>query len=220
MRLRRRSVDGRAAEGQGDWVFALVEQERVELSQQLHDGPLHEVVDAVVAIEAIAASNDQRLELLLVAGRLRTSIRRIEEGFLDTAPGDLAERGLLPALEELSRWASARGVALEVFGTHPGPYPPPVERLVFRVVRETMRSAMRYAGATRVRVRLLRRGDEIALTVVHDAGPRPVPGGGAPVGNGLRLLRVAAQDLGGSLGAVRAPDGTVVVNLQVPVVRR
>lgn len=108
----------------------------------------------------------------------------------------------VPALVERARAGGAQ-VALDLCSADG--LPDGVQLAAAHVVREGLENAARHAGATAVRVEVVRDGGRLRVSVV-DAGPAAGSGGRAPgAGHGLELLaaRVAAQ--GGRLEA--GPDG-------------
>lgn len=82
-------------------------------------------------------------------------------------PQVLAQLGLIPAIRELLQQSESRGdyvidADLDDVGK------PESQQLLYRAARELLANIHKHAGATVVRVGLLRRGDRIVLTVADD----------------------------------------------------
>ena len=124
-------------------------------------------------------------------------------------PGILTERGLGPALDELT----ARGrLPVDLVVSLPKRLPDRVETAAYFLVSEALTNVAKYARATNVRVRV-ERNDGRAVIQVEDDGT----GGADPSrGSGLRGLRDRVEALGGRFTFMSPPGRGTVVEAEIP----
>ena len=197
------------------------EQERI--ARELHDVIAHSV--SVMVVQA-AAANDvferqperarEALRSIEESGRSAlTELRRLlgivrthERGRFEPQPG-------LAALEELIEQVRATGleVGLELDGEL-GELPSGVDLSAYRIVQEALTNTLKHAHAGRARVRIARRGQELAIEV-SDNGSGP----GEPAGNGHGLIgmRERVALLGGELEAGAQAGGGFAVKVRLPI---
>jgi len=133
-------------------------------------------------------------------------------GALRQSNGDAGARSPQPGLEQLpglvARCCEAgQPVTLEVTGS-PRALPASYQLAAYRVVQEALTNAAKHAGASRIDVRLARRGSRLSVEVEDDGAGFDDP----RRGTGLRGLedRVAALD--GRFEVVSEPgEGTTVI---------
>ena len=114
-------------------------------------------------------------------------------------PAGLAEYGLEPTLAAL---AGRSPMALEVTALPDRRLPEVVEVSIYYLVSEALSNAVKYAGATRVRVAVVQGADHVLAEVADDGA-----GGADPAaGSGLAGLAGRIEALGGTL-AVDSPAG-------------
>ena len=89
--------------------------------------------------------------------------------------------------------------------------------VVFRVIKESVRNAVKHAQASRIEVRVTRDHEGGLAAEVHDDGigcnPTPDP---RSSGLGLRLMRHATAAAGGSLRVESSPGSGTAVHLELP----
>ena len=197
------------------------EQERI--ARELHDVIAHSV--SVMVVQA-AAANDvferqperarEALRSIEESGRSAlTELRRLlgivrthERGRFEPQPG-------LAALEELIEQVRGTGleVGLELDGEL-GELPSGVDLSAYRIVQEALTNTLKHAHAGRARVRIARRGQELAIEV-SDNGSGP----GEPAGNGHGLIgmRERVALLGGELEAGAQAGGGFAVKVRLPI---
>ena len=106
-------------------------------------------------------------------------------------------------------------VTLRLEGSR-GPLPAPAVQTAYRVVRESLTNALRYASGAPVRVRVHGGTDAIASEVTNDAAPRAGTLAGHGTGNGLRGLRERVGACGGRLEAGPRDEGGWRVAAHIP----
>jgi signal transduction histidine kinase len=192
--------------------------ERTRIARELHDVVTHHVTAMVVQAEAaryLTAAPD-RLDRTLTAvsdtGRRAISDLRHLLDVLN--PGhDPEPVGDLRALVKQTRQAgqpvefTEDGVVSEPAGS--------ADAAVYRVVREALTNALKYAHGNRTVVRVRHDPKEISVEVSTDGpGSRTASPGGS--GRGLAGLRERVGLLGGEFDATPGPDGGFVVTARIP----
>jgi len=187
------------------------------LSEQLHDGPLQNLLAARLDLDELrehpTPDGFDRLDAALretVAG-LRTTVSTLH-------PQVLAQVGLSAAVRDLAarheqRWGTTVHTEIDEVGH------PEAQALVHRAARELLANAHKHSGATRIDV-TLRRGAAGTVLAVADNGvgfdpdilARRVSEGHI----GLASLVVAVEASGGSVEFGPGPAGGSTVTVTVP----
>ena len=180
------------------------EDERVRLARELHDDTIQSLIALQQRIEmtqkamtkdpALAATKMTELKTLL-ADTL-TSVRRFVR---DLRPTYLAELGLIPALESLTRDAPAtftvQGEETRLDAER--------ELVLFRIVQESLRNVAKHAKAERVNVTLEFDEHEVTATIQDDGigfDAPDAPASYAKAGHfGLMGMQERAQLFGGNV---------------------
>ncbi len=170
------------------------EEERTRLRRELHDGVGPSLAAIGLGLRALQSRAGEQEPVVKELGdevqRALAEVRRICEGL---RPGELAELGLVPALQVAAeRLRALGGPEIAVTGDPLPPLPPAVEVAAFRLTMEAMTNAVRHSAARQVVVHL-GHDDGLALTIADDgAGMQD-----ATAGVGLRAMRERAEELGG-----------------------
>lgn len=182
------------------------------LSEQLHDGPLQNLLAARFDLTALranpSAANLERLETALADAvvALRSAVTTLHPQVLDQA-------GLTPALRQLvaghqQRWEIPIDADLQEVGRPSG------QAMLYRAGRELLVNAAKHARAGRLRVTLRRDGDEVTLSVADDGvgfDPARLAARVADGHIGLASLVAGIEAMGGSVRIDSAPgEGTTV----------
>lgn len=198
-----------------------VRHERSRIADELHD-----LVGHALSVMVIQAAAGQRLAgrdperadaaLVAIAGAARAGerdLRRLGDMLTGGEPeGDLS---LVDALVERSR-ASGLDARYQIAGPADR-LPLPVAHLVYRVVREGLTNALRYAAGGTVEVLIDADGAAVRVSITdHGSGersPRLVPRGG----HGLAGLRQRVADLGGTFDAGPTAEPGWQVKAEIPL---
>jgi signal transduction histidine kinase len=210
-RLRAR-VDDLAASRAGAVEAAQDQLERIE--RDLHDGAQARLVglamelgmaeeelqkDPGAAVDTVRRARDETLAAL---GELRDLSRGMR-------PAMLEERGLTAAVESLlSR--SPLAVSLSVLGEVDSA-PDKVQAAAYFVVAEAATNAAKHGGAERLRVRVERTAEALAVAVEDDGR-----GGARAGGSGLEGLRKRVAALDGRLEVISPAGGPTTVRAEIP----
>ena len=183
-----------------------------ELSEQLHDGPLQNLLAARLDLEELRANpTDEgfdRLDATLreSAAALRTTVSSLHPQVLDQVGLSAAVGDLVAKFEQ--RWGIPVETDIDDVG-HPG-----CRAMIFRAARELLANVAKHARAGRVELGLHRDGDLVTLTVADDgAGFEPdVLARRVAEGHiGLASLVVGIAALGGVVDLDTEPgSGTTV----------
>jgi signal transduction histidine kinase len=178
------------------------DEERRRLERNLHDGAQQHLVALKVKLglaEMLLDRDPVKAQTTLV--QLKADADEALETLRDLARGIypplLADKGLTAALESQARKAT---VEVVVHGDGIGRYSQQVEAAVYFSVLEAMQNVQKYAGATKVVVRLREEADRLAFAVEDDGCGFDV----ATVsrGSGLNNMEDRLDALGGSLQVV------------------
>lgn len=161
-----------AQEAMQNYIVAITrgqEDERLRLARELHDDTIQSLIALQQRVEmahkalakdpALAAKKIAELQSLLTQSL--DSVRRF---IRDLRPTYLAELGLLPALEMLTREASAQ---FEVQGDEQR-LDAERELALYRIVQEALSNVTKHARAKHVGLRLAFDTDEVTATVEDD----------------------------------------------------
>lgn len=183
-----------------------------ELSEQLHDGPLQNLLAARLDLEDLRANpTDEgfdRLDATLreSAAALRTTVSTLHPQVLDQVGLSAAVSDLVAKFEQ--RWNIAVQADIEDVGQ------PGCRAMIFRAARELLANVAKHARARVVHVRLDRTGDVVRLQVADDGAGFDLEVLARRVAEGhigLASLIVGIEAIGGAVDIDTAPgSGTSV----------
>ena len=186
---------------------------RRRIERDLHDGAQQQLVTLALELRLLRSRVEDPETAALLDGlseRLGAALTELRELARGIHPAILTEAGLAPAVASLvERVPVAVDCDVAVDERLPGP----IEAAAYFLVAEGLTNVAKYAEASRVRVEVRRRGDEL-LVLVEDDGA-----GGVDVaaGTGLRGLqdRLAAVD--GTLSIDSPAGGGTRLRARLPV---
>jgi signal transduction histidine kinase len=203
-------------------------EERNRMARELHDVIAHNVSVMVVQTSAArrvahAQPDAARTALRAVeqAGRdALVELRRIV-GVLRRQPDELGG-SVSPGLSQLNALVDrSRGAGLEVelrVEGSPGPIPPGVDLVAYRVLQEALTNVLKHAGGARADVTVRFGTHELELAVLDPgAGSAPVGGSRAGSGHGLIGMNERVALYGGELHAGRRAGGGFEVRARIPL---
>ena len=192
--------------------------ERGRIARELHDGAAQSLTAGLLRLDALRTRLDRSgspevQEAGEILATLRSSLdstRALLLSIGDESPdGGLAVA--LPGL--LDRFAGETRVDVELADELTESPPPDVELLALRVVEEVLANVELHACATRVQVRVRRRGAALELEVSDDGrGFRAE----TVTLRGLSLARARTELAGGELVLESEPGGGTTVRLTLP----
>jgi signal transduction histidine kinase len=188
--------------------------ERRRLERDLHDGTQQRLVSVSMALGLAESRLDvdpREVRRILedTRKRLDDALQELRELSQGVHPVILTERGLGPALRELTYAAT---VPVDLTFALEERLPTPVEAAAYYVVAEALTNVAKYASASAASVRVERR-DGRAVVEVSDDGV----GGVDPTrGSGLRGLADRVEALGGELVVRSSPDKGTHLRAEIP----
>ena len=192
------------------------DEERRRLERNIHDGAQQQLVALTVKARLAEQMVDRDpAKARDLVGQIGTESTDALETLRDLARGIypplLADQGLVAALESQARKAAVP-VAVEADGV--GRFDRDVEAGVYFCVLEALNNVAKYAGASRVDVRLRRLDGEVVFEVRDDGvGFDPAAHG---YGTGLRGMADRLEALGGRLQVDSAPEAGTTILGRVP----
>lgn len=188
-----------------------------ELSEQLHDGPLQNLLAARLDLDELRDNPSQegfdRLDAALreTVGDLRDTVSTLHPQVLATVGLSAAVRDLVHRYEQ--RWGTPVAADIEEVGD------PQAEALIHRAARELLTNAHKHSQATHIEVSLRRQPGATVLQVADDGigfDPEILARRVSEGHIGLSSLVVAVESAGGSLEFRDGPRRGTVVTVTVP----
>jgi signal transduction histidine kinase len=198
-------------------IVAAQDEERRRLERNIHDGAQQQLVALAVRlrlVESLALKDATKAAEMAAQAKAETqealdNLRDLARGIY---PPLLADRGLAAALDAQARKAS---VPIEITTDGIGRYSQEAEAAVYFCVLEALQNVAKYAGASRVTVRLRVENGDLAFAVEDDgAGFDRVA---TPRGSGLQNMADRLEAVGGSLEIESTPGAGTTVSGQIPV---
>jgi PAS domain S-box-containing protein len=191
-------------------IVAAADNARRRLERNLHDGAQQRLVSLLLQLRAAQRGITDPISALDAAvDELAAAVKELRELAQGIHPSALSDRGLQPAL----RIVAARSpvpVELDVTDVW---LDPQIAAAAYYIVSEALTNVAKYAGATRVAVRVRETGDQLVVGVEDDGkgGADPFGGTGLP---GLGD-RVAALD--GTFSVDSPPGAGTRVRAELPL---
>jgi PAS domain S-box-containing protein len=198
-------------------VISVQDDERMRIARNLHDDIGQEVTALRLMLELLANETAPEAMAESVA-RVQRALESLDQrlhfvaGELRPASLDL---GIAVALEHFTRqWSATFGVPVTFrsSGFGPGELPVEVETHIYRIAQEALNNVSKHADASKVTVRLERRGHSLTLAIQdngHGFDQNAARRGES--GLGLAGMRERAQLIDGHLEVESGPRGTSVI---------
>ncbi|GAY18853.1 sensor histidine kinase [Mycobacterium sp. shizuoka-1] len=193
------------------------ERSNRQLSEQLHDGPLQNLLAARLDLEDLreqpSSDGFERVD-----AALQDAIKELRSAVSTLHPQVLAQVGLGAALHELAgqyerRWGVPIDCVVEEVGK------PASQALLYRAARELLANAHKHSRATRLRVELDQPAGSLVLRVVDNGvgfDPAVLDRKVAEGHIGLSSLLVGVEAMGGSVRLVDTVGGGTTAVVTVP----
>ena len=197
------------------------ERNNRQLAEQLHDGPLQNLLAARLDLEDLRERpTDEGFDRMDAA--LRDTVALLRNTVTTLHPQVLAQVGLGPAVRELvgqyrRRWNVTFDCDVDEVGKPAG------QALVYRAARELLSNAHKHSRATRVQVDVHRAGEDVVLRVVDNGvgfDPAVLDRKVADGHIGLASLVVGIEELGGAVRFAQTAGGGATIVVTMPVRRR
>jgi two-component system NarL family sensor kinase len=203
--------------------------ERRRVASDLHDGPVQELTAMSLVLSAgekrIASGDtvdraDAASVMQRAAAAARKASRDLRSLIVEIAPPDLADRGLVAAVERLLEPARHRGITVSVDAPEKVECTPEQAALLYRAAQEGVRNVLKHADATTVTIAIDQARDVIVLSVRDDgrgfdeAELRRRRDAGHV---GLSMLEDRVREAGGTLSVSGHPGHGTEMRVELPV---
>jgi signal transduction histidine kinase len=207
-------------------VLSAQEEERKEISRELHDviaQALTGIIVQLAALKAEAALDTHGLDRKIVRMQrlVEQAVHIVHQFARELRPAALDDLGLIPALHSFMKGYNTRtGVHVHLTAFAEVEQLDTVKRTVlYRIARESLTNVARHAHATRVDVSIQRLPDGIAMKVKDDGKSfhveRVLRGQGG-AGLGLLGMRERAEMVGGTFCIESTPGQGTTVKVEIP----
>lgn len=193
------------------------ERHNRRLSEQLHDGPLQNLLAARLDLEDLRENpTDDNFDRVDTA--LRNTVTLLRATVTTLHPQVLAQVGLSAALRDLVRQYEQRWTSVVIDCELEEVGRPEYQALLHRAASELLANAYKHSRATRLRIELRHTGKAVVLTIADNGigfDPALLDSCVAQGHIGLSSLVVGIEEMGGSVH-VDAPSGvgaTVTVTM-------
>jgi signal transduction histidine kinase len=200
-------------------------RERQRLALVLHDGLQQLLVGANYHLGSLEKAHDKNVQETVaeVSRLISTSIDASRSLTSELSPPILLTGGLVPALQWLACWMSARR-GLEVKLAAPdevGSASEDISILLFQATRELLFNVVKHSGVKTARVVVSREEDRVLVTVIDEGSGFDPAGTQAPdprsMGLGLFSIRERLDYLGGRMEVQSTPGQGTRVTLSAPL---
>lgn len=196
-------------------------REQRRLGAALHDGLGQELTGIALMMRSLSSSlagngghyGDRLDEIIVLVNEAIDSARRLARGFAPVSSEQGGLRGALRTLVESTRAGAVKVILIDALDAEPQLSDAAATHLL-RIAQEATSNALKHAGATRVRILLEFRGEEIWLTISDDGQGFPEPES-ARRGFGIETIRYRVEALRGQLDI--DDDNGVTIRCRVPV---
>ena len=220
--IRQRAID--AERTKEEEAQRRVEEERIRIARDVHDGVAHALASISIQAGAGGAVLDrdpegarQAFKAIRAASALALSELRSTLGMLRHQPEGAMVGGFRPEhVDRLAEVLRAEGIRVSVHGKASSQsVEGEVGTAIHRILQEALTNVLRHSRAREVDIALDRVDDDLVL-VVTDDGREPAKEPGANPGYGLMGMRERAVAIGGSLEYGRIPGGGFSVKAVLP----
>lgn len=198
------------------------ENERMRVSQELHDG-LGQLFTAIkLNLQHIQSNMGQADETLLdginqLESNIGIAIDEVRNISRNLMPDVLWQFGLKPAIEDLvAKWNSSSDIliSLEMVDME-NRYSNDLEKALFRVCQELINNSARHSRCKNIYVQFINHGNSLMLTVEDDGIGYDTT---ARVGGfGLKNIRSRAEVFSGTVDIDSSPGSGTVTTIEIPL---
>lgn len=207
-------------------IISAHEEERKEISRELHDEVVQTLVGINVELSALTKGTADDLhhlksKIARTQRLVENSVDAVHRFARELRPAVLDDLGLIPALHAFCQGLAARKKLKIQFTAFRGIEALDGDRrtVLFRVAQEALTNVVRHARATRVRLCISRIPGAVRLEIDDNGQSFPV-GKTLQAGNNKRLgligMRERVEMVGGHLTIASAPGRGTIVRAEIP----
>jgi signal transduction histidine kinase len=201
-----------------------IEQERQRLARELHDSVAQTLYSISMAAETSLKLIDQkskrdiRLPISHIHQLARVAIKELREQVHNLHPTTLAVKSLAELLEaHCQMLREQHHLAIELTAAPNLGLSIYQRENLYHIAKEALWNAVKYAGASRVKLKLTREQDQISL-LIADEGPGFVESTvSEPEMFGLRSMKERVSLLGGIIEIDSEPGLGTIIKVRIPV---
>ena len=197
--------------------LAAEDRHSMQLAEQLHDGPLQNLLAARLNLEDLRERPTEEA-FDRIESALRDTVAQLRSTVSTLHPQVLAQVGLTAALGELARQHEQRsGMTVDADLAEVGK--PPSQALLYRAARELLVNAHKHSRATQLSLGLRTDAGTLVLTVVDDGigfDPDVLAESVAAGHIGLVSLAMAVEATGGAFEMTTTPGGGATTTITLP----
>jgi two-component system NarL family sensor kinase len=194
------------------------ERHNRRLSEQLHDGPLQNLLAARLDLEDLRENpTDENFDRVDTA--LRNTVTLLRTTVTTLHPTVLAQVGLTAAIRDLVRQSEQRWAAVTIDCELEEVGRPESQALLHRAASELLANAYKHSRATRVNIELRHIGDVVVLRIADNGvgfDPAVLDSCVARGHIGLSSLVVGIEEMGGSVELAATAGGGATVTITMP----
>ena len=200
------------------------EEERRRVAEDIHDGPVQELVGVSLLLDALAAdlrdtAPGHGAEAMRAASCARDALRALRRAIFDLHPMVLDELGFAAAVRTLVQRLEWQGVEVTVDADAAESLSAPLRTVAFRTCQEAIANVLRHAEPQAVWITARGEGPVVVVEVRDDGRGFDTVRGGTAIERGhigLRALRERAVLVGGDLQVISAEGQGTRVRLTLP----
>lgn len=207
-------------------IISAQEEERKEISRELHDEVVQTLVSINVQLSALgkgvsAGLNGFRARIARTQQLVEKSVNEVHRFARELRPAVLDDLGLIPALLAYSKTLAARKkikIQLTAFAGVEA-LPSPKRTVLFRVAQEALNNVVRHAQATRVEIVISKMPGAIRMQISDNGKSFHVEEifhKGKHKRLGLVGMRERIEMVGGNLTIESAPGAGTTVRAEIP----
>jgi two-component system NarL family sensor kinase len=194
------------------------ERHNRRLSEQLHDGPLQNLLAARLDLEDLRENpTDDNFDRVDAA--LRNTVTLLRTTVTTLHPTVLAQVGLTAAMRDLIRQAEQRWTTVTIASELEEVGRPESQALLHRAASELLANAYKHSRATRVNIELCHIGDAVVLSIADNGvgfDPAVLDSCVAQGHIGLSSLVVGIEEMGGAVELAATAGGGATVTITMP----
>jgi signal transduction histidine kinase len=204
--------------------LAVVYNERVRLSREIHDTLLQSLAGVAMQLDAVSsdpgASSRVQITMVRMRRQLEDYIQETRESIWKLRSGNMDERDIVTALRHIGRRITSGrvGFAVNVTG-NPRSCEPKVQTEVVRIAQEALMNAVRHAHAKEIKLNLGFSERTLRLSVSDDGqgfDPAVVPKS-SEHHYGIIGMQERAAEVGGRCSIESTPGGGAQVVAEFPL---
>jgi two-component system NarL family sensor kinase len=194
------------------------ERHNRRLSEQLHDGPLQNLLAARLDLEDLRENpSDENFDRVDTA--LRNTVTLLRTTVTTLHPTVLAQVGLTAAMRDLVRQYEQRWTAVTIDCELDEVGRPESQALLHRAASELLANAYKHSRATRVDIELRHTADAVVLSIADNGvgfDPGVLDSCVAQGHIGLSSLVVGIEEMGGAVELAATAGGGATVTITMP----